>query len=76
MDPLPSSFVLNDAAQSGLSDEENEDIRASSIIKTEIDLGADDILEEQVRLQIVWKLFDASSTSLSSKNKRWKPRAW
>ena len=53
MDPLPPSFVLNDAAQSGLSDDENDDIRASSIIKTEIDLGADDILEEQVRLQIV-----------------------
>jgi len=47
MDSLPPSFVLNDAAQSGLSDEENEDIRASSIIKTEIDLGADDILEDQ-----------------------------
>ena len=53
MDLLPPSFVLNDAAQSGLSEDENEDIRASSIIKTEIDLGADDILEEQVRLQIV-----------------------
>ena len=52
MDLLPPSFVLNDAAQSGLSEDENEDIRESSIIKTEIDLGADDILEEQVRLQI------------------------